>query len=219
MTTWPGVAALESRVTATPVWLRLVDTFTGRPPTGPLDVRIERRDGASWIPLAVRHQVSPSGDVGFLDLGRGRPGEAGSFDVRVTVTSPRTVTDTATGDPFVVTSVTVWTDESPPAPAVQRMSFRPGPDYRFGPGVPLLSGRVVDPAGGPADRALVSVTEIVRGAPVVEEVMTSADGWFRLPLRWSSGSTQVDAARGSLSAGTGITVPDDLPVTVTLTLT
>lgn len=218
MSAWTEIR-LEPRVTASPVWLRLVDTFTGRPPTGPLDVRIERRDGARWIPLAVRHQVSSSGDLAFMDLGRARPGEAGSFDVRVSVTSPRTVADTATGDPFVVTTVTVWTDGSPPTPTALPVSFRPGPDYRFGPGVPLLSGRVVDQAGRPLDRTLVSVTETVRGAPVVEEVMTTADGWFRLPLRWSSGFTQIDAVCGPLSATTIVTVPDDLPVTLTLTLT
>jgi hypothetical protein len=210
---------VESRVSASPVWLRLVDTFTGHPPAGPLDVRIEKWDGTTWVPLTVPHQVSSSGDLGFLDLGRGRPGEPGSFDVRTTVSNPHTVADTATGDPFVVTTVTVWTADNPPSPTAQAVRFVPGPDYRFGPGVPLLSGRVVDQAGVPIDRAHVSATETVRGSPVVEEVMTTPDGWFRLPLRWSSGSTQIDAVRGPLSGGTTITVPDDLPVAVTLTVT
>jgi hypothetical protein len=210
---------VESRVSASPVWLRTVDTFTGGPPSGPLDVRIEKRDGATWIPLAVPHQISSSGDVGFLDLGRGRPGETGSFDVRITVIAPRTVADTPTGDPFVVKTVTVWAADSPPTPTAERVRFVPGPDYRFGPGVPLLSGRVVDAAGVAVERAHVTATETVRGSPVVEEVMTTADGWFRLPLRWSSGSTQIVAERGSLSGGTTITVPDDLPVAVTLTVT
>ena len=49
--------------------------------------------------------------------------------------------------------------------------------------------------------------------------MPTADGWFRLPLRWSSGATQVTATHGALSGGATITVPDDLATTLTLTLT
>jgi hypothetical protein len=209
---------VESRVSASPVWLRLVDTFTGQPPAGALDVRIEKRDGASWVPLAVAHQISSSGDLGFLDLGKGRPGQTGTFDVRVTVDHPDTVTDTVTGDPFVVSTVTVWTPGSPPSPTAQTVRFFPGPGYRFGPGIPLLTGRVLDQAGDPVDRAHVSATETLRGSPVIEEVMTTAGGWFRLPLRWSAGTTQIDVVRGPLTGGTTITVPDDLPVTVTLTV-
>jgi hypothetical protein len=210
---------VESRVSASPIWLRLVDTFTGRPPGGPIDVRIEKRDGATWIPLAVPHQVSSSGDVGFLDLGKEQSGQTGTFEVRIFVTNPRTVAVTGTGDPFVTATISVWSADSPPTPTPQSVTFLPGPDYNFGPGVPLLSGRVVDSAGDPVERARVSATETVHGSPVVEEAMTTGGGWFRLPLRWSSGSTQIDAVRGSLTGTTIITVPGDLPTTVTLTVT
>lgn len=210
---------VESRVSASPIWLRLVDTFSGRPPAGPIDVRIEKRDGATWFPLAATHQVSSSGDVGFLDLGKGRQGQTGTFEVRVFVASPRTITVSGTGDPFVTVTVSIWSTDNPPTPTPQWVKFLPAPDYTFGPAVPLLSGRVLDSAGDPVGRTRVSATEIVHGSPVVEEAMTTDDGWFRLPLRWSSGSTQIEAVYGALTGSTTITVPDGLPTTVTLTVT
>jgi len=210
---------LESRVAASPVWLRLIDVFVSAPPAGPLSVTLEKRDGSVWIPLTVPYQVSTGGDLGFLGLGRGRRGDTGTFDVRTTIASPRTLTDTPAGAPFVQTTVPVWSDDSPPTPTPQDVFFLPGPDYRYGPGVPLLAGRVVDPAGGDVDRTRVSATETVRGQPKVEQAMTNADGWFRLPLRWSVGATQIDASRGSLTATATVTVPDDLRTMLTLNLT
>lgn len=209
----------ESRLAVSPVWLNLVDTFTGRPPSGPLEVHLTKRVGATWVPLAVPHQISSSGDVGFLNLGRGRPGDTGTFDVRVTISSPRTITRAPTGEAFVESTVPIWLPDAPPKPFAQLVSFVPGPDYGFGHGIPLLSGRVVTSNGDPVDRARVSATEIVRGSAVVEEVMTAPNGWFRLPLRWSAGATQIDAVSGALSGGKPITVPDDLPVIVTITIT
>jgi hypothetical protein len=209
----------ESRVSASPIWLRLVDTFTGLAPVGPLNVHVEKKQGGTWIPLAVPYQVSSSGDLGFLDLGKGRPGQTGTFDVRVFVTNRSTVAVTDAGDPFVTATVSMWTADVPPTPTPQSVRFLPAPDYNFGPGVPLLSGRVVDSGGDPVDRERVSATEIVRSSPVVEEAMTTVDGWFRLPLRWSSGPTQIDAVCGSLTGTKTITLPGDLSTTVTLTVT
>jgi hypothetical protein len=209
----------EVRLAATPLWLRLVDEVSGHPPTGPLEVLLERRDGATWEPLSHAHQISSRGDLGFLDLGRGRPGDGGTFDVRVTVTAPHMQSATAAGDQSVTQTIAVWSAQSPPTPVPVEVRFFPAPDYPFGPCTPLLSGRAVDAAGEPVDRSWVSATETVRGSPVVERTLTGADGWFRLPLRWSSGATQVDAVKGPLSDSATLTVPDDLGDVVTLTLT
>lgn len=209
----------EDRLAATPLWLRLVDEVTGRPPIGPLEVLLERRSGATWEPLEHAYQLSSRGDLGFLDLGRGRPGDAGTFDVRVTVTAPHTQAATATGAASVTRTIAVWSEQSPPAPVPVEVRFFPSPGYPFGAGTPLLSGRAVTAAGVPVDRAEVTATEIVRGSPVVERTLTGADGWFRLPLRWSSGATQVDAVKGPLTDSATLTVPDDLGEVVTLTLT
>jgi hypothetical protein len=209
----------EVRLAATPLWLRLVDEVSGRPPTGPLEVLLERQNGVTWEPLYHAHQISSRGDLGFLDLGRGRPGDDGTFDVRITVTAPHMQSATAAGAASVTQTITVWSEQAPPTPVPAEVRFFPSPDYPFGAGIPLLSGRAVTAAGAPVDRAWISVTETVRGSPVVERTLTGADGWFRLPLRWSSGATQVDAVKGPLTDSAALTVPDDLGAVVTLTMT
>ena len=209
----------EERLAATPLWLRLVDEFTGRPPAGPLEVLLERRVGVAWVPMEHAHQVSSRGDLGFLDLGRTRPGEAGTFDVRVTVSAPHTQAATPAGSASVTRTINRWSAQAPPVPVPVTVRFFPTPAYSFGPGTPLLPGRAVNAAGEPVDRAMVSVSETIRGTAVVERTLTGADGWFRLPLRWSSGVTQVDAVKGALSDSANLTVPDDLGDVLVLTLT
>jgi hypothetical protein len=209
----------ETRLAASPLWLRLVDEVTGRTPAGPLEVLLERRNGAEWEPLDQKHQISSRGDLGFLNLGRARPGDAGAFDVRVTVTAPRMQAATAAGSTSVTRTINRWSAQAPPTPVPVEVRFFPSPDYAFGPGTPLLSGRAVTAAEAPVDRAWVSVTETIRGAPVVERTLTGADGWFRLPLRWSSSATQVDAVKELLTATANLTVPDDLGDVLILTLT
>lgn len=209
----------ESRLAASPVWLRLVDTYTGRAPAGPLEVLLERRDGAGWAPLDHAYQLTGNGDLGFLDLARGHQGETGALDVRMHLTCPGSVTVTGSGQPFVEITVPTWSESAPPSPAAQEVRFQPGPAYRFGPGVPLLAGRVVDATGGPLDRVRLSVTETIRGHPVVERAMTDPGGWFRLPLRHSSGSTQVVAALSPVTRTVTVTIPDDLDSILLLTLT
>lgn len=212
-------ANMDVRVAATPIWLRLVDTFTGRAPRD-LHVLIERRVSVSeWVVLEIPHQLSSNGDLGFLGLGKARAGSVGSFDVRVTVSAPGTVVDAGGGAERWEGTVAVWTDRTPPTPTAQVVQLFPAPDYAFGPGVPLLAGRVLDAGGDPVDRAEVRASETVGTATLVEEVRTRPNGWFRLPLRWSAGSTQVDAALGGLSGSTTIVVPDDLATQPTITLT
>ena len=114
----------------------------------------------------------------------------------------------------------IWSEAAPPAPTAQVVSFLPGPDYSFGPGVPLLAGRVVDTAGAPLDRAAISVTETVRGSPVVER---AHDRRRRVvpPARCAGrpGPPRSPRHDGALSGSATITVPDDLDTILTLTLT
>jgi hypothetical protein len=210
--------SVETRSAATPLWLRLLDTYTGRPPAE-VDVVLERKVGTDWVVLRHPHQLSSQGDLGFLNLGRGRWGSAGSFDVRVTCTAPRTIAETGSGGPALEATITIWTDQSPPVPTVDTISFFPAPDYAFSPATPLLTGRVVASSGDPVNRARVRVIETFGATLVIEEARTTADGWFRLPVRWSSGATQVDADKGVLTDSIAIVVPDDLRSLPTLTLT
>jgi len=208
----------ETLSAATPLWLRLRDTYTERPPAE-VDVVLERKVGSDWVVLQYPHQISSQGDLGFLNLGRAPWGSAGTFDVRVTCTAPRTISETSSREPALETTVAVWTDQSPPVPTIEPISFFPAPDYAFSPATPLLTGRVIDGAGDPVDRARVRVIETFGATLVIEEVRTTPEGWFRLPLRWSSGATQVEADKGVLTDSIAIVVPDDLRSLPTLTLT
>jgi hypothetical protein len=211
----------EPIVAASPVWIRLVDAFTGRPPAGPLSVAIERRDGASWIAFEHRHQISSTGDLGFVNLGRTRdPATVGTFDVRVTVTGRGTICEGPGGDADVTATVTAWAPDAPAVPVVPLvLRMFPGPAYAFPTGTPLLAGRVVDAGGEPVARARVWAAATVQNALVTEEVRSDDDGRFRLPLRWSAGPTDVKATRGAQAGSISVVAPTDLSSTHQITLT
>ena len=202
---------------ASPVWLQLVDNFTRLAPSGPIELVLERQDGTSWLPIEIPYLLKSNGDLAFINLGRVGQGEAGTqFDIKITAGAPRVFADTDS----VTVTITTWTADAPPTPIPQEIRYYPGPDYLFGPGVPLLSGRVVDASGDPVARVHVTATETVLGNALVEEVRSNDDGWFRLPLRWSSGATQIDAQRQGMSAPPlTINVPADLGSVPTITLT
>jgi hypothetical protein len=212
---------IEPVLAASPVWIQLRDTFTGRPPAGPVSVVLERRTGATWVPLAHPHQLSASGNLAFVNLGRTRdPGAVGPFDVRVTVASPGTITEAWTGDPALTTTITPWASDAPSVPTLpDSVRLFPGPAYAFPTGTPLLAGQVVDVNGDPVARAHVWATETVQAQQLTEEVRSDDDGRFRLPLRWSAGATDVHAARGAMSGAVTVTVPADLSTTHQIVLT
>ena len=220
MTDWLHVES-ERRIAASPIWIKLRDAFTGRAPMGPLTVALERRTGATWTPFRHRHQVTPAGDLAFVNLGRSRdPATSGSFDVRVTVGCAGMIAEAANGDDAITTTVITWAPDAPATPAQPDvLRFFPGPAYGYPAGVPLLAGRVVDSAGLPVGRVRVFSTTTVQGTQLTEETRTDADGYFRLPLRWSTGATDVKAALGGRNAAITISVPADLSTTQQMTLT
>jgi hypothetical protein len=201
----------ERTIAASQVWLRLVDTFTRQGPTGRVGVQIERRDANQWHAVTVPYVLKPSGDLAFVNLGRVRRDEAGrQFDLRITPTAEGSIAETVNGTLSVVVTVTTWSADAPPVlPAVQEVRCYPAPNYPFGPGVPLLSG-VVERAGNPVGRARVKSSGTGPGNTPTEEVRTADDGWFRLPLRWSSGATKIDADRSGQTGSKSINVPADL---------
>src|SRR6266849_2988964 len=216
-----GLSTTERLVAASPIWVRLRDTFTGRRPAGPLVVRLQRRSGSTWEPFAYPHRISASGDLALVNLGRtSDPAGIGSFDVRVAVGCPGMIPETAAGDAFVTTTVAAWAPEAPPRPTEpQLLRFFPGPAYAYPAGLPLLAGRVVDPAGAPVARVRVSASTTVLGTARGEEARTDPAGFFRLPLRWFAGATDVTAALGGLSAVITVSVPAELSITQQITLT
>ena len=216
------LVATERRVAASPVWVRLTDTFTGRAPTGPLTVTLERLTAAGWVEVRLPYRLTAGGDLAFVNLGRTTdPGAMGAFDVRVTVTRPGSITETAAGTAALVTTITSWAPDAPVVPSTpDGVRLFPGPAYDFPARIPLLGGRVVDPAGDPVERARVWVDETVQSSLLrTEEVRTDAGGWFRLPVRWSDGPTDVRASRGALSGVTTVSLPAALSSLQQITLT
>jgi hypothetical protein len=203
---------VEHRVAMSPVWLSLVDTFTGAPPDGGVEVTLARQVGTDWVPFEFPHQYKSNGDLAIVGLGRVGLGGAGTtFDVRVTTVVRGSVVVTSAGGNTVDVTVTTWDAEHPPAlPVREVLRCYPAPDYRYRPGLPVHPGRVVDAAGAPVAGARVVVTETVQGSPADEEVRTDAGGRFRIPLRWSSGSTTLVADRAGATGSTTITLPADL---------
>jgi hypothetical protein len=206
------LVGLEHRVTGSPVWLHVVDTYSGNPPEGPVEVSLASQVGTSWVPFDFPFQYKPNGDLALLGLGRVGLGRSGTtLAVRITLRVPRTVVEIAGGGDSIDVAVPTWDVEHPPAlPTSEEVRCYPAPDYRFPPGMPVHPGRVVDAAGDAAPGARVLVSETVLGNTVVEEVRTDADGWVRIPLRWSSGSTTIDADRAGASGSATVTLPAGL---------
>jgi hypothetical protein len=206
------VVRVDRQVAASPVWIRVLDTFTGRAPDGPVVLGLARQVGPRWVPFEMPYQYKSSGDLALLGLGRVATGRGGTpLVVRLTIAVPRMVVETSAGADNIVVALTTWDADHPPAlPVPEDVRCYPAPDYRFAPGLPVHPGRVVDAAGDPVAGARVVVTESVMGTQVVEEVRAGADGRFRIPLRWSSGSTTIDADRAAAAGSTTITLPADL---------
>ena len=203
---------VEHRVAVSPVWLSLVDTFTGAAPEGPVKVSLARLDGTEWVPFEFPHRYKSNGDLALPGLGRVGLGRAGiDLDLRITVAVDRTVVETSAGGDAVDVTVTTWDAEHPPPlPIRDVVRCYPAPDYRFRAGLPVHPGQVVDTNGDPVAGARVVVTETVLGNPVVEEVRTDAGGRFRIPLRWSSGSTTLEADQAGATGSATITLPAGL---------
>jgi hypothetical protein len=204
----------ERRTIASPIWVQLRDTFSRTAPRGPVDIRLERQVGQDWVPLDQPHRLSSGGDLAVVDLGRSRePAAIGTFNVRVWVTARGLI---AEPQPLVV-AVTAWPPEAPNVPNTPtECRLYPGPAYSFPPGTPVLAGSVVDGnSGAPVGRAAVTADETVNNAVVTEDVRTDDAGWFRLPLRWSSGATTVNAQKSRppqapLTGSITVNVPADL---------
>lgn len=210
-----GRIRLERTVAASPLWLRVRDTFTGAAPKAPVRVRLERETAGGWLPFDHPHRLSPEGDIAFVNLGRTRdPALVGRVRIRVTVTVDGSVSVTRNGGDSIVVNLRPWSPDAPVRPRRPILiALHPGPAYPFPVGTPVLAGRVTH-HGAPVERAAVEVRD---GGAVVEAARTDAGGRFRLPLRWAAGPTVVHAKHGAASGQLAITVPADLSQTHEIT--
>lgn len=193
--------------------VRLVDDFTGLAPIGRLSFELEADRAGTWVAVARRPVLTPSGFVGFPGLGFtaqpvGKP--AVRHRVRVSSDLYRPLYGAFPGPTSIEFDVHPYNTDHPPASPIPvpcpDIFLLPAAPYPFPREVPVLRGRVVDPAGDAVTDAFV-----VEGAR--ERVLTDRRGVFSLPLRWiaSGAFAWVDVVdRAGHTATVIVNVPSDL---------
>jgi hypothetical protein len=179
----------ERRVSYSAAWFVPVDLVTGSAPSLPLRVLLDIRDGQGWTPTGIEPTVTPSGAVGYPDLGRSRhPAAAPSryrarFEGDAYLAISRAFRD---GEEFLAYP---FNDATPPAQAASRVtvSLVPTAGYPFPGDLPVLRGQVSTAAGKPVPDVLVSaaVGSPALRPPRTAQTLTGQDGTFALPLRWA----------------------------------
>lgn len=192
----------EPRVQFTPVGLRVLDDFTGRPPTARFTATLEARTPPSgpgpysWRRVDSPPTLTPGGWIAFIGLGRtvdplAKP--VVRHRVSVVAEDMLPLYGPAPGATSVEFDVHPFDDTHlPTVPVVRTDIFLlPAPAYAFPSEVPVARGRVVDGANRPVARALVTFQNF-------ERVLSDERGQFALPLRWAAKNTtvQIDAADG-----------------------
>jgi hypothetical protein len=205
------------------VALRLRDDFSGHPPRGRVEIRLEQELDGAWEVTEQQVARTPSGVVYFPKLGRSatpRTEPNRRYRVRVGWPLGRPLYSSAGGYPSeqagVVFEVEAWNRYRRPtsAPPPHPVALLPGPNYPFPAHVPVLRGTIRDGAGDPVADALVEF-----GAQ--ERVLSDDHGRFALPLRGATpGSVTLDV-RDLLGRATTHTlaVPDELELEHDIVLT
>jgi hypothetical protein len=186
----------ERRVSYSAAWFVPVDTVTGTPPSLPLTILLDIRDGQAWAPTEIKPTVMLSGGIGYLDLGRCRdPGTTAPkryrarFEPGAYLAIVRAYRE---GEEFLALP---FSDTTPPALVVPplRVNLAPAVSYPFTSEVPVVYGQVSTAAGEPVPDVLLSVTVRlpVPGPPRTTRTLTGPHGTFALPLRWAPAGQQV----------------------------
>jgi hypothetical protein len=197
--------------------VQLIDDHTGGGPLARVAVALDVLDAGAWRTTSVPPRWSRSDLFTYPWLERRRDARGAPprrYRVRVAADAYRpTYLFDADG---VEVDVYPFDDDEPPAQVPKSPTpiwLLPSAAYPFPATVPLLRGRVVDPAGVPVARARVEATK--------DRVLTDADGAFVLPLRWArrTAPTSIDATDRQGRHGTvTIQVPDDLGTPQTITI-
>ena len=186
----------ERRVSYSAAWFVPVDTVTGTPPSLPLTVLLDIRDGQAWAPTGIEPTVTLSGAIGYLDLGRCRdPGSTAPrryrarFEPGAYLAIVRAYRE---GEEFLALP---FNDTTPPALAVPPLTvdLAPAVGYPFTGDVPVIYGQVSTAAGEPVPDVLLSATvrPLVLGTPRTARTLTGPRGTFALPLRWAPAGQQI----------------------------
>ena len=132
-------SSVETRSAATPLWLRLRDTYTGRPPAD-VDVVLERKVGSG---LGRPPAPAPDLVAGRSRVPQPRTRRHGARPARSTSESRALhrarSRRPARGEPALETTITIWTDQSPPVPTIDTDLVLPRARLRVQPSDPARS--------------------------------------------------------------------------------
>lgn len=191
MTAWQIIAA-ERRMLYSPIGLRLVDDFTGQPPSGRVRAFLDRQTPGGWETTVIKAERTPGDALIYPGLGRGASAAMQPpMHCRVRVEAEFYLADyLLTGD-AIEFDAHPYDDTAPPAVIAtlpQNLFLLPGPAYRFPGHVRVLRGQVTDAAAAPVANA-----EVTYGA--AERTASDRRGCFALPLRWPAftAAVQIDA--------------------------
>lgn len=211
MTTWQMTIG-DSKVTYSPVGLRLLDDLTNQPPMGNITACLDIQNSAGiWQPTTIQGARSSDVVLTYPDLERHSV---------VTGLAPRQYRARINADFYIpyyrlnadgiVFVAYPFNDENPPAVVVKIPTdtlLLPSLNYPFAPNIPVLRGIVVDASGKPVPD--VSVTQ-----GNTEQTITDPKGNFALPLRWAASNVNIpiDAAdqRTGRTGSVNIQLPADL---------
>jgi hypothetical protein len=196
MTNWRALPS-ERFELYSPVGLRLIDDFTGRPPFGRIRASLDIIDAtAGWRSTVIEPITTPSGVLAYPGLERrseviGLPPRR--YRVRLDAEFYRPLYRlNAEGIEF---EAFPYNDSNPPTDyrvnppqavitRAQDVNLEPAANYPFPPHVRVLRGKVVDSSGRPVVDA-----EVKRGA--TERVLSGDNGEYALPLRWAVNGVSI----------------------------
>ena len=194
-----------------PVGLRLVDDFTGRPPIGRIRAHLDSQTAGGWETTDVKAVRTPGNVISYPGLGR-----SANFAVqppmhcRVRIEAEFYTPDyLLTRDGFEF-DAHPYDDDNPPAATatLPNSTFMlPAANYPYEGHLRVLRGQVADAANAPVANVEVSLG-------VSERAASDQRGRFALPLRWAplSGPIQIDAIdqRTGRNGQKTVTLPGDL---------
>jgi hypothetical protein len=205
----------EQQILFSPIGLRLIDEFTGHPPSVRVHAGLDYEDSVgNWHPVDREPVVTPGGFLTYPGLGRSADPLAERVRrYRVTLLSDYYRPEYLRTVDGIVFDVHPYNDEHPLPPAVvpdvpQTELVLPNSSYRYESQVRVVRGLVQDIAGRPVPN--VEVSEGLR-----ERVLTDERGSFALPLRWpdfNAAGVALDAVdhRTGRSDNFAINLPGDL---------
>jgi hypothetical protein len=201
----------DSRLTCSPVGLRLIDDLTGASPLGEITCILFIEDPpGQYRPTDLRAVRGAGGLLVFPGLGRSRETSAAPRRYRAAISATFYRPFYAAQQDGIDFTAPPFNDDQPPAQPVgvpQDVVLVPSTAYPFPPYLRVLRGVVRDAGGTAAVNA-----EVSRGN--AERVLSDERGCYALPLRHDPNNVaiSIDAIdhRSGRQGQIQVTLPDDL---------